>query len=149
MNLPPLPFLPASPEQRIHLIAWGEECARMGAEAERLSFYSAQVSGEPATVRDGQKRKRKKNSLPKNNGNGARFAFCGDTHFFLYPNDDEEVRDDAERYRWLLESDARLAVSATHRQAMRHAWDLLYDEDDIGRIKSEIDAAIDAARSAE
>jgi hypothetical protein len=54
IELPPFPpnFVPASPEQRIQLIAWGEECARMGAEAERLSFYSAQVSGEPATVRE-------------------------------------------------------------------------------------------------
>lgn len=54
MNLPPFPddYIPTSPEARRRLIAWGEECARMGAEAERLSFYPAQVSGEPATVRD-------------------------------------------------------------------------------------------------
>lgn len=53
MNLPPFPddYIPTSPEARRRLIAWGMDCARMGAEAERLSFYPAQVSGEPATVR--------------------------------------------------------------------------------------------------
>lgn len=54
MNLPPFPddYIPTSQEARRRLIAWGMDCARMGAEAERLSFYSAQVSGEPATVRE-------------------------------------------------------------------------------------------------
>ena len=54
MNLPPFPddYIPTSPEARRRLIAWGMDCAKMGAEAERLSFYPVQVSGEPATVRD-------------------------------------------------------------------------------------------------
>ena len=53
MNIPPFPddYIPTSPEARRRLIAWGMDCARMGAEAERLSFYPAQVSGEPATAR--------------------------------------------------------------------------------------------------
>lgn len=29
MNLPPLPFIPSSPEQRLQLVQWGTECARM------------------------------------------------------------------------------------------------------------------------
>lgn len=37
MNLPPFPddHIPTSPEARRRLIAWGMDCARMGAEAER------------------------------------------------------------------------------------------------------------------
>lgn len=28
-DLPPLPFIPADPQQRLQLVAWGRECARL------------------------------------------------------------------------------------------------------------------------
>lgn len=53
MTIPPFPFLPASPEERLRLTQYGELCARMAVEAERLS-YSAQSSSEAAAVRDAE-----------------------------------------------------------------------------------------------
>lgn len=47
MNLPPFPesYIPASPEERLRWVQWGEECARMGAEAEWRQIQNLTLMG--------------------------------------------------------------------------------------------------------
>ena len=48
MNLPPFPegFLPRSPEERLMLVQWGEQCRAMYKEdAERLAFAMQDIDG--------------------------------------------------------------------------------------------------------
>lgn len=46
MTLPPFPFLPASPEERLRLTQYGELCARMAVEAALPAGWAA-VPKEP------------------------------------------------------------------------------------------------------
>lgn len=136
MNLPPFPFVPASPEERLRLIQYGEVCAR--AELERC----AAIADDEARIRSEAGMTHPEDSAARdrcfagaraatNVGRGIRSgeivgAECARAY-----------KDDAERYRWLRDRLAIEDVESLHR-------DFWGTPDEAESVKT--DAAIDAAR---
>lgn len=78
---------------------------------------------------------------------------------YLHPSDDEKLRKDAARYRWLREQHQGVATKVDaewfeYTEPTEHAWMVFRPTEEcqaepVGCLPGELDAAIDAARAAE